>query len=89
MKTAKKHLKKLKMKKKLGGNPTCKYNKNNTFTITIHETALDTNLNNLKKLCTTKRKLSLLMRKLPSAEDVFSTKGLQDGRRNSSSTKSK
>jgi len=107
MKTAKKHSKKSKTRRIRGGNPTCKYNKDEqTFNISIHESLRTKNLDNLlnrlykksnrldeeiKPLCKKSKRLSDLLSQFPNAEDVYSTKGVYNGRRDlpSSSSKSK
>jgi hypothetical protein len=96
MKTVKKHSKKSKTRRIRGGNPTCKYNKNvQTYNISISETDLmSKNLTkSLRSLCKSRKRLSDLLSQFPNSEDVYSTKGVYDGRRDlpipSSKSKSK
>ena len=105
MKTVKKHSKKSKTRRIRGGNPTCKYNKDNqTYNISIHESLTIKNPDNLlphlykksnhldekiKPLCKSSKKLSDLLSPFGNAEDVYSTKGVYNGRRNWSSSSSK
>jgi hypothetical protein len=101
MKTVKKYSKKSKTRRIRGGNSKCKYNKDEqTYNISIQESLKTKNLDNLlnrlykksnrldgkiKPLCRTSKILS----EFPNAEDVYSTKGVYDERRDWSSSSSK